>query len=139
MLFIISAVVFIVSLTIAIITYYRNEFSASHIVPLCISVVSGGAVVCMLIILAATYIGVDAEKAVNDERYESLKYQYEHEFYENDNDVGKKELVGEIQKWNEDLAKHKIMQRNLWVGIFVPNIYDEYQFIRLEAQDEQQP
>ena len=49
----------------------------------------------------------------------------------NDNDVGKKELVSEIQYWNSDLAYRKTIQRDFWVGIYYPNVYDQFEFIKL--------
>lgn len=34
--------------------------------------------------------------------------------------------------WNTDLAFKKEAQRDFWVGIFYPNIYDEIDFIEME-------
>ena len=61
-----------------------------------------------------------------------LVYQYDNNFYNNDNEVGKYELVKSIQEWNEDLAYKKRLQRNFWIGIYYPNIYDQFEFISLE-------
>ena len=46
--------------------------------------------------------------------------------------IGKKELMSEIQKWNEDLARHKALQNDFWVGIFIPDIFDQFEFIELK-------
>ena len=54
----------------------------------------------------------------------SLVYQLENNLYDNDNDFGKKELMSEIQSFNESLVFHKKMQRDFWVGIYYANIYD---------------
>jgi hypothetical protein len=67
--------------------------------------------------------------AANEQRYESLVYQAENNLYDNDNDIGKKELVNQIQEWNEDLANAKAMQRDFWVGVFYPDIYDNFEYI----------
>ena len=40
-------------------------------------------------------------------------------------------LMEDIEEWNTDLAYHKQIQRNFWVGIFYPNIYDDFEFIEL--------
>lgn len=82
-------------------------------------------------ILCANYVGIDGRVAKNQVRYDSLMYQYENCLYDNDNDVGKKELMSEIQSWNEDLAWYKAIQRNLWIGIYIPNVYDQFDFIEL--------
>ena len=55
----------------------------------------------------------------------------ENNLYDNDNDIGKKELMDEIREWNGDLAYRKAIQRNFWVGIYYPNIYDNLEFIPL--------
>ena len=87
------------------------------------------AVLVSIIIFAVNYIGLDGYIEENKARYESLTYQYENELYDNDNDIGKKELMSEIQDWNEDLARHKANQDNFWIGIYIPNVYDQFEFI----------
>lgn len=84
-----------------------------------------------LVVLGVAYIGVDGDIAANETRYETLVYQYENNVYDNDNDLGKRELIKDIQSWNEDLAKYKEIQDDFWIGIFVPNIYDQFEFINL--------
>lgn len=81
--------------------------------------------------LASVYIGADASVAKWETQYESLTYQLENNLYDNDNDIGKKELMDEIREWNEDLAYCKKIQRNFWVGIYYPNVYDNLEFIPL--------
>lgn len=88
-------------------------------------------VIISVIFLCVAYIGLDGEVKSNQVRYDSLMYQYENCLYDNDNDVGKKELMSEIQSWNEDLAWGKTMQRNPWIGIYIPNVYDQFDFIEL--------
>lgn len=84
-----------------------------------------------VVLLCVNYIGIDGDVERNQVRYDSLMYQYENCLYDNDNDVGKKKLMSEIQSWNEDLAWYKTMQRNPWVGIYIPNVYDQFDFIEL--------
>lgn len=70
------------------------------------------------------------------ERYESLMYQLENNLYDNDNDLGKKELYNQIQEWNEDLARGKVMQNDFWFGVFYPDIYDYFEFIDIDLDKE---
>ena len=99
-----------------------------------IATLLGGVIVISLCIMACNYIGIDAEVAGYQKRYEALTYQYENDFYDNDNDVGKKELVSEIQYWNSDLAYRKTIQRDFWVGIYYPKVYDQFEFIKLNKE-----
>ena len=70
--------------------------------------------------------------ASSHQRYDSLTHQVESGMYNNDNEYGKKELANQVQEWNEDLAKGKALQKDFWVGIFYPNVYDEFEFIPLD-------
>lgn len=85
-----------------------------------------------VIILCCSYTGVDGQIAAYQARYESLTYQYENDIYDNDNDLGKKELMSEIQEWNEDMASYKENQDDFWIGIYIANIYDQFEFIEYE-------
>ena len=88
-------------------------------------------VIASVVVFCVNYIGIDGNVERNQVRYDSLMYQYENCLYDNDNDVGKKGLMSEIQSWNEDLAWHKTMQRDPWIGIYIPDVYDQFDFIEL--------
>lgn len=78
-------------------------------------------------------VNADATIARCEQVYESLVYQLENDIYENDNDLGKKELYDAIQDWNADLAEGRVMQDNVWVGMFYTDMYDQFEFIDLDA------
>lgn len=80
-------------------------------------------------LIAKNRIGAEAKAMELKERYNSLVYQLENELYDNDNDLGKKELYDEIREWNEDLAYRKNVQNDSWIGIFYPKIFDQLEFI----------
>lgn len=90
------------------------------------------AVLISLIVIACCYIGVDGYVDVMHVRYGMLTYQYENNIYDNDNDLGKRELMEDIRNWNEDLAWNKRMQRDFWIGIYIPDIYNQFESIKLE-------
>ena len=90
-----------------------------------------GAII-MLIVIIVKNTNVDAYVAENQMRYEMLVYQYENDIYDNDNDLGKRDLMEDIQEWNEDLAYYRKAQDDFWVGIFHPNVYDQFEFIELK-------
>ena len=66
------------------------------------------------------------------EQVGEMDYLSDSYLYENDNDVGKKEMVNQIQDWNEDLAAFKAKEKDVWLGIFYPNIFDRFEFIPLD-------
>ena len=99
-----------------------------------ITVVSAIVVISCLTAIIEKHIEADAYVAENQERYKSLAYQLENDLYDNDNDIGKKDLYDEIREWNEELAYFRALQDNFWVGIFYPNVYDQFEFIDYGAK-----
>jgi hypothetical protein len=79
--------------------------------------------------MAVMHLGNDGYVASMHQRYDALVYQAENHLYDDDIHVSKKELADQIISWNEDLAQEKINQKDLWIGIFVPDIFDEFEFI----------
>ena len=131
MLFWLFVIVFVGCLIGAIYFYYiGHEDTADTFMILMIPAFI--AVVISLIGIGANNIGLDAKIEANHVRYEMLKYQYENDMYDNDNNVGKYELIKDIRSWNENLSKNKKLQRDFWIGIYIPNIYDDFEFISLE-------
>lgn len=80
----------------------------------------------------ATAVSSDAAYAANVELYESLMYQAENNVYDNDNDIGKAELIGKITAWNCDLAAGRIKQDKWLTGFLHYQWYNEFEFIPLD-------
>lgn len=99
-----------------------------------IGITAMAAAICVFMILALiiSHVGNDGYVASSHQRYDSLVYQVKNRLYEDDILLSKKELANQITEWNEDLAKHKINQDDFWIGIFVPNVYDQFEFIPIE-------
>ena len=89
-------------------------------------------IIASVVVLAINYIGIDGYIARMNTRYETLVYQYENDIYDNDNDLGKRELMVDIQNWNEDLSSRRERQHDFWIGIYIPDIYDQFEFIELK-------
>ena len=125
MLFWIWLILFIIGFIIALIDGWE-EFGAG---------ISAFSVFCLLVaglFLIGCHVGVNGRTAKLQARYDSLVYQYENDIYDNDNDLGKRELMEDIQRWNEDLSANQKNQRDFWIGIYIPNIYDQFEFIELK-------
>lgn len=130
MLFWLFAIIAVVSFVLILISIEKDwDWEDVFVFFMALSIIC---IVASLCVIASNYTGIDAEIEKYNIRYEMLVYQYDNDFYNNDNEVGKYELVKSIQEWNEDLAYKKRMQRNFWIGIYYPNIYDQFEFISLE-------
>ena len=98
----------------------------------CIAIIAGIVAVIMAFVIIDSHTNIEAKTAKNQQRYNSLVYQLENNLYDNDNDLGKKELYEDIEGWNKDLAYYQKAQDDLWMGIFYPNIYDQFKFIEYQ-------
>lgn len=94
--------------------------------------------VVMIFVMVGMRLGNDGYVASMRQRHDALVYQAENHLYDDDIHVSKKELADQITNWNEDLAKNKINQKDTWIGIFVPDIYDEFEFIPIDLIGEAQ-
>lgn len=121
-------VIAIIALIAGVIWLRWDEFSSAGML---LAILGGLATAIMFFVIAVNYIGVEADVASSKARYESLKYQYENNFYDNDNDVGKYELVRDIREWNEDLARNKKLQHNFWIGVLIPDVFDQFEYIEI--------
>lgn len=130
MIFWLVVLSFVVSLGLAI--YVEKRFGDYSWLFLVITFLSFLVSIIMLVVIIVNNTNVDAYVAENQMRYEMLVYQYENDIYDNDNDLGKRDLMEDIQKWNEDLAYRRKAQDDFWVGIFYPNVHDQFEFIELK-------
>ena len=130
MIFWLVVLLFVVSLGLAI--YMEKRFGDYSWLFLVITFLSFLISIIMLVVIIVDNTNVDSYVAENQMRYEMLVYQYENDIYNNDNDLGKRDLMEDIQEWNEDLAYYREAQDDFWVGIFYPNVYDQFEFIELK-------
>ena len=112
--------------------YVEKRFGDYSVPFLMIASIGFIVAIIMLIVIIFKNTNVDAYVAENQMRYEMLVYQYENDIYDNDNDLGKRDLMEDIQEWNENLAYYRKAQDDFWVGIFHPNVYDQFEFIELK-------
>lgn len=130
MLFWITIIVMIVG-AILFEVMFDKEFEILGGFSVGVSMIAAIALLIEIIVLCVNHIGVDGYIQRMNARHDMLVYQYENDIYDNDNDLGKRELIEDIQSWNEDLAARKEIQDDTWIGIFIPDIYDQFEFIEL--------
>ena len=63
------------------------------------------------------------------ERYTAINTKISTEIYTDKFDINDKDIVDEIYEYNKDVKYGKHYQKDFWIGIFVPNIYDELETI----------
>ena len=85
-----------------------------------------------ILVILIQHINLDGQIASKNMEYNMLVYQYENDIY--DNDLGKRELMEDIMDWNKYLAWRKEAQDDFWIGIYIPNIYDQFEFIELKGE-----
>ncbi len=80
-------------------------------------------------------VGSESYLVSMQEKRSALVYQLENDLYDNDNDLGKKELYSEITEYNCDVAKGKIMQDNIWVYNLYSDVYDDLELIEFPEEE----
>ena len=99
------------------------------------SIISAILILIFICIIIFGHVGVDGYIAEMDARRQSLVYQLENNVYENDNDIGKRALMEDIQDYNETIARAQANQDDFWIGIFYADIYDRFELIDLEVEE----
>lgn len=94
-------------------------------------VVFGICAIISIIVISVNCIGSEGEKLAYEQRYESLIYKAKTESIRDEFGVINKDYIDEIQEWNENVVKLKNWEKDFWIGIFVPNIYGEFETIDL--------
>lgn len=132
----ISIAINIISVIVSIISF--NKFSNFWDV---ISSISTALAVLFFIISAvlgviaiSASVGSESYLTSMQEKRNALVYQLENDLYDNDNDLGKKELYSEIIEYNCDVAEGKIMQDNIWVYNLYADVYDDLELIEFDEE-----
>lgn len=63
------------------------------------------------------------------ERYNAIIYKVESGACRDEFGLLNKKVIDEIQDWNESVTYNKNIQEDFWVGIFIPNVYDQFEII----------
>ncbi len=86
----------------------------------------------LVIIHGLNFIDAKGEKIKLQTQYDMIMYQLENHIYKEDlTSISMFQFFEKIEKWNTELATCKELQRDFWLGIFYPDIYDDFKFIIL--------
>ena len=135
----ISIFVMVICLVIFIISdnKYDGAWDAINVISLVFAITAFASSMVLGGISIVARAGADAYLASMQEKRSALVYQLENDIYDNDNDLGKKELYSEITEYNCDVAEGKIKQNNIWVYNLYCNVYDELELIEFPEKIEE--
>lgn len=94
-----------------------------------VAIASAMMVFMMLGMMLKNYINANVEAAQLHERYNAIVYKIESDSCRDEFGLLNKEIINEIQKWNENIAYYQAKNDNFWIGIVYPDIYDQFQTI----------
>ena len=97
-----------------------------------ITFISGFVIAIMLVVLPCMYIGIDARVEQLKENYKAITYKVESGACRDEFGLLNKEVIDEIQSWNKSVIYNQKMQNDCWVGIFYPDVFDEFETIDYE-------
>jgi len=127
MLFWIFVILLIVGVLVTIYGDYHWEDIGSFVVT-----ISGIITAVLLLIIMVNYVTLDADLEKQRETYKAIVYKIESDACKDEFGLLSKEVLDEVQEWNETIIYRQNAQDNFWVGIFIPNVYDEFELIDYE-------
>ena len=132
----ISIAITIISVLVLIISLnkFSNFWDVINFISIALSVLFFIISAVLGVIAISASVGSESYLASMQEKRNALVYQLENDLYDNDNDLGKKELYSEITEYNCDVAEGKIMQDNIWVYNLYSDIYDELELIEFPEE-----
>lgn len=127
----ISIIIAIIGCVLFVVSFnkFNDTWDAVNFISLALAILFGASSVILGVIAVSTSVGSESYLASMQEKRSALVYQLENDLYDNDNDLGKKELYSEITEYNCDVAEGKIMQDNIWVYNLYSDVYDELELI----------
>lgn len=113
---------------------FNDTWDVINFISLALAILFGASSVILGAIAVSASVGSESYRASMQEKRSALVYQLENDLYDNDNDLGKKELYSEITEYNCDVAEGKIMQDNIWVYNLYSDVYDELELIEFPEE-----
>ena len=121
---------FIILFVVGIILYKVFEF---ELLGELVTTLSGLAVIISLFLIVGEYTTMDSYLEKTREQYKAITYKIESDACRDEFGLLNKEVIDEIQKWNKDVRFYQNIQDNFWLGIYYPNVFDEFETIEYES------
>lgn len=97
------------------------------------NLISGTIVSIMAIILCCSYCDMDAKVEKYNEHFNALEYKVTSGACRDEFGLLSKSVIDEVQDWNEDVVYYQTVQDDFWIGIFYPNVFDQFKTIDYES------
>ena len=110
--------------------WYDEKFEIGGFV---LTVCSVFVIILMLFAIIISHSNVEARLEQKRETYDALTYKMESTTCRDEFGFLSKEVIDEVQEWNKDVRYYQTVQDDLWVGIFYPNVFDEFETIDYES------
>ena len=127
MVFWIFVILLVVGILVAIFGDYGWDDFGSVV-----AIISGIITIGLLIIIIYNRATINADLEKQKETYKAIVYKVESDACKDELGLLSKEVIDEVQTWNETIIYKKNIQDNFWIGIFIPNVYDEFEIIDYE-------
>ena len=124
---------FVILFVVGIILYKTFEFEFLGDFGYIISILSGLAVIISLFLIIGEYTTMDSYLEKSREQYKAITYKIESDACRDEFGLLNKEVIDEIQEWNKDVRFNQNIQDNFWLGIYYPNVFDEFETIEYES------
>jgi hypothetical protein len=124
--------VFVILIVVGILMYIVSDKIYSDVLEFCglfTAFVSFITVVVMLVIIICEGACAPSLVAENQERYKALTYKLESGACRDEFGLLNKAVIDEVQEWNEEVVYYQVAQDNFWIGIFYPNVFDQFETI----------
>lgn len=80
------------------------------------------------------YSEADATVKTYQQKYDNIIYQLESDMYK-ENNIGLRDLMVEVESWNENVIEKKELVNDFWFGIYYPDVYEQFEPINLSEYD----
>ena len=129
------AILTVIASIISYIALNKYDAEGLGIASATIAVFAGLALVVCSIVSICIYSSADATAAEYNAERQSLIYQLENNLYDNNNDLGKKDLYDQITEYNKDVVSGRELHNKFLTACFYPDIYDDLELIEFDEAD----
>lgn len=96
------------------------------------AVICGIITAIMLVCIIIGHCGTKAQAAMLIEQQKALEYKISTDYAKDEFGLHNKELIDDVQAWNQKISYNRIAENDFWIGVFYPNIINKYDIHTIE-------